>query len=244
MRKEEFTRWLGGQPVNADTAAMRVRAVSRIERTYGIDLDAAYTSDGLKTLLASFAYSTEDARHSRPNPTRMNINSGDIGSQVRWYRTQLNSYRKFCAAFPPGVKQPDQVSHAPLDEDSPTPQDDFTFALEADLETALRAELDQLEPGLTLADGGQQRKVASGFIDILAHSTDGTHVVIELKAGRTRPEAIAQILGYMADIAEEEGTPVRGYLIGAEHQERVTAAARAIPNLALRRYSYRFRFDN
>jgi RecB family endonuclease NucS len=96
--------------------------------------------------------------------------------------------------------------------------------------------------GEIVADGGRQRKVASGFIDILGRDRDGALVVIEVKAGRTRPEAVAQVLGYMADVAAEDGGRVRGYLIGADHHDRVIAAARAVPDLELRRYSYRFSF--
>jgi RecB family endonuclease NucS len=46
---------------------------------------------------------------------------------------------------------------------------------------ALRANIDQLEPGLTVIDGGNERKVASGFIDITARDRSGATVVIELK---------------------------------------------------------------
>lgn len=252
MRKRQFLNWLGGQPVNANTAAMRVRAVARIEAAYGLDLDDAFERDGLAGLLDGFGYTTEDAAQNRPNPTRMNITRGDIRSQVAWYRTQLNSYRKFCEAAAATGSDVDGDIGGDLFEPEAPAEPDFTeetdaealtFGLEADLEDALRAALDQLEEGLVLADGGRQRKVSSGFIDILGQGVDGARVVIELKAGRTRPDAVAQVLGYMADIAQEDQTDVRGYLIGADHHERVCAAARAVPNLALRRYSYRFSFE-
>lgn len=230
---------------------MRARAVARIEAAYGIDLDDAFERDGLAGLIAQFDYSTGDAARNLPNPTRMNITRGDIRSQVAWYKTQLNSYRKFCEARPMiGHETAQSLDTAsgladdlPEDTDASTDAEALTFGLEADLEDALRDGLDQLEPGLVLHDGGRQRKVASGFIDILAKASDGTLVVIELKAGQTRPDAVAQILGYMGDIADEDQEPVRGYLIGADHHDRVRAAARAVPTLALRRYSYRFNFE-
>lgn len=253
MRKHQFHAWLGGQPVNANTAAMRVRAVARIEKAYGIDLDEAYKNDGLASVVGHFSYSTEDSVRNKPNPTRMNITRGDIRSQVAWYRTQINSYRKFCETGGQGysmLTDPDdeESNVTAIDENGEdfvevSEADDLTFALEADLEAALRAELNQLEQGLMLADGGRQRKVGSGFIDILAKAADGASVVIELKSGQTRPAAVAQVLGYMADIAEEDDATVRGYLIGADHHDRVIAAAKAVPNLALRRYSYRFSFS-
>ncbi|PWJ18143.1 hypothetical protein [Jannaschia seohaensis] len=67
--------------------------------------------------------------------------------------------------------------------------------------------------------------------------------MVELKAGTTRPEAVARILGYMADLPEEEGIAVRSYPIGADPHPPVEAAARAVPALALRRYAYRFTLD-
>ena len=236
MRNSEFSAWLETQPVNDRTRAHRVRAVARIEAAYDCDLDDAYDTDGLSGLLDNFLYSNQDRARDLPNPTRMNIQSGDIQSQINWYRTQINSYRKFREAEESGFS-----AELAMDEDN-AECDAQTFGLEADLETALRGTLSQLEDGLHLADGGQQRKVASGFIDILARDKDGLPVVIELKAGQTRPEAVAQVLGYMADIAAEENCDVRGYLIGSDHHPRVEAAARAVPNLQLRSYAYQFTF--
>lgn len=240
MQTARYTTWLDTQPVNENTRDMRVRALARVEQAYGIDLDQAYDGDRLTSLLETFLYSTQDAAQGQPNPTRMNIHRGDIRTQVAWYRTQVNSYRKFRESLENGpvsalIEEGDAADSDPDDEA-------LTFGLEADLEAALRRDLGQLESGLTLADGGRQRKVASGFIDILGRAEDGTWVVVELKAGSTRPEAVAQVLGYMADIAEAEGGAVRGYLVGSDHHPRVEAAARIVPTLALRRYAYRFTF--
>src|SRR4051812_39238422 len=57
------------------------------------------------------------------------------------------------------------------------------FGLERDLQSALRKNIADLEPGLSIIDDGKERKVASGFIDITARAKDGATVVIELKAG-------------------------------------------------------------
>jgi len=161
------------------------------------------------------------------------IRSGsDLRNVLAVYKSRLSRYWSFCEEHPPNAE-----------EDAAADAEALTFGLEADLEAALRKGLDQLEPGLHLADEGQQRKVASGFIDIFARDSGGKPVVIELKANQTRPEAVAQVLGYMADIAAEEGVDVRGFLIGADHHPKVEAAARAVPNLALRRYAYRFSFE-
>jgi hypothetical protein len=118
-----------------------------------------------------------------------------------------------------------------------------TFGLERDLQNALRANIDQLEPGLTVIDGGNERKVASGFIDITARDRSGATVVIELKkAGASDRDAIGQILGYIGDLMESTES-VRGILVAGEFSPRVIAAARAVPNLSLVKYSFRFSFE-
>ena len=67
--------------------------------------------------------------------------------------------------------------------------------------------IEELEPGLGIIDGGTERSVDSGFIDITAKAADGTVVVIELKAGTARRDAVGQILSYMGDVAAEGTQP-------------------------------------
>ena len=70
-----------------------------------------------------------------------------------------------------------------------------TFALERDLQNALRTNISQLQDGLKIIDDGKERSVPSGRIDILAVAPDGTYVVVELKAGEADRDAVGQILG-------------------------------------------------
>ena len=72
------------------------------------------------------------------------------------------------------------------------------FALEKDLQAALRQNIQQLEPNLRIIDGGKERKVASGWIDITAEDGDSNPVAIELKAGVAKPGSIAQVIAYMS----------------------------------------------
>ncbi len=91
-------------------------------------------------------------------------------------------------------------------------------------------------------DGGDELKVEAGFIDILARDGQGQWVVIELKAEVSRPAAVAQILAYMGCVASERGGQVRGILVASDFDKRVEYAARAVPNLLLKRYRFRFEF--
>src|SRR5436190_14304302 len=69
-----------------------------------------------------------------------------------------------------------------------------TFGLERDLQQALRANIEQLEHGLRVIDGGKERSTEAGRIDIVAQDAAGKTVIIELKAGAARPEALTQLL--------------------------------------------------
>jgi hypothetical protein len=118
-----------------------------------------------------------------------------------------------------------------------------TFGLERDLQNTLRKNISQLQDDLKIVDGGKERSVPSGRIDILAATSDGTLVVIELKAGEADHYAVAQILMYMGDLHEEADGKLRGILIAGDFTARAIAASKAVPNIELRRYGVTFSFQ-
>jgi len=61
-----------------------------------------------------------------------------------------------------------------------------TFGLEKDLQSALRGKIDQLEDGLEIIDGGKERTVKSGRIDITAKDRNGSIVVMLSTLRRAR----------------------------------------------------------
>ncbi len=130
------------------------------------------------------------------------------------------------------------------DEEALLDAEEVTFGLERDLQKALRANIHQLEKGLKIIDGDKERITEAGRIDITARDPEDNIVIIELKAGTATPEVIAQVLAYMGAVAESDKKPVRGVLIAGEFHKRVILAARAIPNLQLRRYSFQFSFES
>ena len=117
-----------------------------------------------------------------------------------------------------------------------------TFGLERDLQGALRSNIEQLEAGLSITDGGKEQKVASGFVDITAQDRKGQIVVIELKAGSADRETIGQILGYMGDLSRI-GKPVRGIIVARDFTLAAVSALGALDNLQLRKYNFRFAFE-
>ncbi len=124
------------------------------------------------------------------------------------------------------------------------------LSLERDLEKHLEGHLEALEAGLTLyrGEGSQGRQVnvqAAGRIDLLATDREGALVVIELKAGEATDQVCGQILRYMGWVQERlaKGKPVRGIIVANDFSERLTLAAKAMPNVLLKRYGVRFVFS-
>lgn len=118
-----------------------------------------------------------------------------------------------------------------------------TFGLERDLQVALRSNIEQLEPGLAIIDGGHEYATEAGRIDITARDSQGGLVAIELKAGTAQPDSIAQILSYISTLSSDGDKPVRGILVAGDFSSRVVYASRAVPNLALKRYRFQFSFE-
>ncbi len=241
MREAEYRHYLDAKNLAERTREARISALKRIERAYDVDLDVAFAEDELKLIAGSFAYSTDDARSGRDNPSRINVDRGDLRTILAWYKSHLADYIKFRGGSELVCNDNGNDGESTTAEAAEAVVQ--VFGLERDLQDALRLNISQLEDGLTVIDGDVERRVEAGFIDILARDSQGRVVVIELKAGVSKPEAVAQIMAYIGCIAGEENGPVRGILIAADHHPRVALAARAIPNLELKRYGYRFEFS-
>jgi Holliday junction resolvase-like predicted endonuclease len=120
------------------------------------------------------------------------------------------------------------------------------FKLEKEMQRAIRSDLESLEAGLVAIDDGVEVTVefdsSFGRIDILARDMQGGLVVIELKAGPCPAGAIEQTLSYVNAIAIDRDEKARAILIAGSFRDRLLAAARQIPNLTLKTYSYKMAF--
>lgn len=234
MREDHYRAWLQAQGRGEGTQNTSVSTIRRVELQYG-DLDELFLSEaGLEGVRAELQYTRADANAGIPNPSRLTL-EGDIYNGLAAIRTHLNYYERFCqeqevVAARAGVDPIDVEENARI------------FSLERDLEAALRANIRQLEQGLTVVDEGRQRNVPSGRIDILAEDNDSL-VVIELKAVMAPRDAVAQILAYMGDLASG-GDDVRGILVAPEFDPRAVSAARMAPGLKLVKYSFAFTFED
>lgn len=232
MRTNGYKAWLEQRGLLS--VGTYVSDAKRVERYYG-DLDKLYAENRIAGVLRELQYSTGDRRRRAPNPSKIPI-EGNPYNSLAGCRSAVIKYGEYResetdGAIPDLVAQNEDDGRARLIE------------LERDLQAALRDQIEQLEPGLDIIDGGIERSVASGFIDITAKAADGTVVVIELKAGMARRGAVGQILSYMGDIDVEEGHRPRGILIAGDFDGKARAAARVVPDLLLRRYSVVFEFD-
>lgn len=232
-----YSDWLRRAVPTEATWRTKLSELRRIEAAYG-DLDSLYDQDELQSLLGELIYTTEDSRVARPNPSRLEI-SGDLRNNLASYGSALRKYIRFRNEVE--VEAGHSVIVAPPLEEPP--ENEARLSLERDLQAALRRSIAQLEPGLTIIDGGAERQVPSGRIDILAQDATGCRVVIELKAVRAPRDAVAQVLAYMGDLVAEGGSEVRGLLIAPDFDPRAIAAARIVPALRLMRFSFSFTFE-
>ncbi len=242
MKTEAFKAWLGIRYPKPTVASSYLAYAKRIEDAYG-DIDALYESGGIDAVLAELQYSSKDQNAGRPDPSRLGI-SGRPYNQLSNFRTGLRTY----ALFRDEGGDAEVVNDAAIELAGAAIRDrreGKQFELERHLQDALRNEIGQLEHGLEVIDDGVERSVDSGFIDILAKDQNGALVVIELKAGLAKREAVGQITGYMGDLmSEEPDTAVRGILVAADFDKSCLSGVRVVPTLSLRRYRFDFSFED
>ena len=194
MKEADYRQWLENQSYREGTISTQMSDARRVEEFHG-DLDEHYAQDQTATLREVLIYSKADQRSGQPNPSKIPF-KGDIYNNLASYRTAVERYRKFRDEIGDGeVETPrsEEPGTAASVKDVPGQR----IGLERDLQIALRSNIEQLEPGLTVIDDGVERSVDSGFIDITARDSSGATIVIELKAGVAGQRAVAQILSYM-----------------------------------------------
>ncbi len=238
MKTEAFKAWLSAN-YSPNSMASHSSQAKKVEDAYG-DLDQVIDEGRIGQVISELNYSTQDSKASKPNPSKIQT-SGNLYENLASYKSSLRCYARFReneAEF--NSETAIEIAGSAIKEKFEGKQ----FELERHLQTELRREIVQLEAGLAIIDDGSERSVESGFIDILARDTKGALVVIELKSGLARREAIGQIVGYMGDLmAEEPDTHVRGILVAADFDKSCQSGVRAISTLKLKRYRFSFTFE-
>lgn len=120
---------------------------------------------------------------------------------------------------------------------------DVSLSLERDLHSYLSTRIGEIEDGLILVADGVEFQTDAGRIDLLAKDEQGCSVVIELKAGKAKDNALGQLLGYMGCLStgSNEHASARGILVASDFDQRVVYAARGLPSIKL--FKYRVSFE-
>ena len=236
--KEGFRAWLKSN-YTANSAATHYSQAKKVEEFYG-SLDDIFDSGEIESVATELNYSSQDVKLGKPNPSKVPAGN-NLYTNLAAYKSSLRCYAKYRENEPQfNSETAIEIAGQAIKEKLEGKQ----FELERHLQSELRREIEQLEPGLEIIDQGLERSVESGFIDILARDAFGALVVIELKAGMAKREAVGQITGYMGDlIGEEPSTPIRGILVAAEFDKSCLSGVRAIPTLKLKRYRFSFTFE-
>lgn len=248
--REDYNIWLSQQGYADNTCVAQLHRVQKVEQHYG-SLDDLLRNGQFDKVVEQMQYSTADERADRPNPSQITFN-GNIRNNLQSYKNATLRYARFWhdvvnAGVPfltsndaPAVEVAQSVAMDLLD----TQPEKQRFALEKDMQAALRRDITALESGLSVIDDGAEYSVSSGFIDVLCENAAGDLVVVELKAGKTDARVVGQVLGYMGDLLEDyPERNVRGIIVAHEFDRRTESAAKAVPNLDLVRYAISFTFE-
>ena len=243
--RNDYESWLREQQYGAGTISAQLHRVRKVEEAYG-SLDDQIQSGAIEATVRELNYSTADERKNRPNPSRMNF-QGNVRNNLQSYKNAVVRYQKFVSGWARSADGdlPSMLSETIVEMPTTEAVNLRAFSLERDMQRALRDDIVSLGHGLLIIDDGMERAVESGLIDITCEdSTDGALVVVELKAGKADGRAVAQILGYMGDLSDEESPSlVRGILIAHSFDQRARSAAKMVPTLRLLTYSIRFDFS-
>jgi hypothetical protein len=150
-----------------------------------------------------------------------------------WYKSKIKRGEITVPGLDIGIEP-----SAPDDESDYDVQEtiDASLSLERDLHSYLSNRVSEIEADLKLAEDGIEFLTDAGRIDILAVDGPGDHVVIELKAGKAKDNALGQLLGYIGCILSDSSMnvkKVRGILVASDFDQRVIYAAKALPNINL-----------
>ena len=241
MKYSLFKTWLEENYPNSGSVSTYLSDAKRVDSIYG-DLDRYFDDGKIDELVVEFEYSSSDAKAGKPNPTKIPI-TGKSYSSLGSYRSAIRCYKRFREINGDSKIEQEAVIEAAAIGIQERKQG-RTFELESHLQSHLRKEIEQLEPNLVIVDGGVERIVNSGKIDILAQDGSGRFVVIELKRETAQRDAIGQIVGYMGDIMDEEDVrDVRGILVAGGFDKSCKASLKVIPNLSLKKYRFNFMFE-
>ena len=109
MKQDEFRKWMIAQGQAEATASSRVSSAKRVEQYLG-DLDELFAQEDVDSILNRFAYSAEDERAERPNPSPVPID-GVLRTGLASLQQALKLYHAFLTQQ---ANMPDKDAHQAL----------------------------------------------------------------------------------------------------------------------------------
>ena len=109
MKQDEFRKWLVAQGQTDATASSRVSSAKRVEQYLG-DLDELFAQEDRDSILNRFAYTAEDERAERPNPSPVPID-GVLRTGLASLQQALKLYHSFLTEQ---SNVPDKAEHKGL----------------------------------------------------------------------------------------------------------------------------------
>ena len=231
----EWPSQFQGRHVFRLIAFMREQGISRLvarEQGWFLASDGEYTNPRTRV------------RERRGNAFDLDRQGRPLGCVFEGQNPYFDSLRSAHGDGAPSDQGDEDGQAEPVPPDQMNDAAQTRFNIETELQRALRDNITQLDTGLRIIDGDVEQTVESGRIDITAEDDRGNLVVIELKAGTAAPDAVAQLLGYMGAIENPDGRLIRGILVANDFHPRVVYAAKAVPNISLKAYSFQFSFED
>lgn len=109
MKQDDFRKWLVAQGQTDATASSRVSSAKRVEQYLG-DLDELFAQEDRDSILNRFAYTAEDERAERPNPSPVPID-GVLRTGLASLQQSLKLYHSFLTEQ---TNVPDKAEHQAL----------------------------------------------------------------------------------------------------------------------------------
>ena len=108
-----------------------------------------------------------------------------------WYKSKI----KTGEIVVPGISSeaPDELAGDQIAADVEE-SIEASVSLERDLHTYLASRVSEIESGLTLVENGVEHQTEAGRIDLLARDANNHLVVVELKAGKAKDNALGAVI--------------------------------------------------
>lgn len=124
-----------------------------------------------------------------------------------------------------------------------TKENNFSFALESQLEEFIIRNIEKLEDGLIVEK--QQYKIGANKMDLLCIDKNRNYVIVEIKNRLRSDEVVGQILRYMGCLKEyKKIDKVRGIIIAPETDRNLDYAVSNLSDVSVKYFKLNIEFED